>query len=481
MKNIKLVWFRNDLRTRDHRALYTACEHVAQSTSSAEMGVIAVAAISSKQWMLQDESKSRVQFWLANLHSLKDELAGLNIPLKLIHAETNQEIPQQLLRLAKQYNVKALYFNDEVPEYEQQRDQQVEQLFQQQGIGCHRFESDLVLPAGSVLNQQGLPYKVFTPFSKAWRQQFTQSEQGPLPAPQPLSSKVYTAIETDNIPEDIGYGLRLGADWNKQIWPAGTESAHRKLQQFVSEQLTDYSQLRDFPAQTGTSSLSPYLSVGVLTARQCIAGVQAYSDDPEWFYNQWVTELIWREFYRHLLILFPEMNRWKPFKPDIEKKIAWQHDKAKFDAWCKGETGFDIVDAGMKQLLETGWMHNRVRMITASFLTKLLRQDWRLGARFFMQHLIDGDFSSNLGGWQWSASVGADAAPYFRIFNPMRQADRFDAKGLYSQQWLDLGHPGDTNMDTDLLGDALPSDLGQRPQPIIDYAAERRRSIEEYQ
>ena len=170
------------------------------------------------------------------------------------------------------------------------------------------------------------------------------------------------------------------------------------------------------------------------------------------------------------------MNRWQPFKPDIEEKLSWHYDEILFNAWCQGETGFAIVDAGMKQLLETGFMHNRLRMVCASFLTKLLRQDWRLGARFFMQHLIDGDFSSNLGGWQWSASVGADAAPYFRIFNPLRQAERFDPKGESVAEWL----PELSGLNSTQQHDPLFSIPAGRPAPIIDYALERKLSIEAY-
>jgi deoxyribodipyrimidine photo-lyase len=303
---------------------------------------------------------------------------------------------------------------------------------------------------------------VFTPFSKAWRQLYLQQPSAPLPSPVQLSKQNYVITGSDAVPMDVGYGNQVGASWNNSLWPAGADHAHQLLQQFVHERSDNYKQLRDFPAQIATSSLSPYLSAGVLTTRQCIAAMQAYSQDPDWFYSQWITELIWREFYRHLLVAFPQMNRWQPFKPEVEAKISWQHDEKLFRAWCEGETGFAIVDAGMKQLLETGWMHNRVRMISASFLTKLLRQDWRLGARFFMQHLIDGDFASNLGGWQWSASVGADAAPYFRIFSPMRQTDRFDPQGAYISRWL-------------------PDELNSNHlAPVIDYAVERNRSIDEY-
>ena len=469
MKLQRLVWFRNDLRTEDHHALYSACQ------KGIDEGVVAVAVISPVQWEVQDEAKCRVQFWLANLEKLKQDLAVLNIPLKMIRADTNQVLPQQLLELAQQLNVDGLYFNREYPEYEQTRDQQVQQLFLHKGITCHVFDSDLVLPPFSVLNQQGLPYKVFTPFSKAWRKLYVQQPSVPLPSPTQLPEQNYIAVDSDSVPTDMSYRNQVGASWHSNLWPAGADHAHQLLQQFVYERSNNYKHLRDFPAYLATSSLSPYLSVGVLTTRQCIAGMQAYSEDPDWLYSQWITELIWREFYRHLLVAFPHMNRLQPFKPEVEEKISWQYDEKLFRAWCEGETGFAIVDAGMKQLMETGWMHNRVRMISASFLTKLLRQDWRLGARFFMQHLIDGDFASNLGGWQWSASVGADAAPYFRIFSPARQTERFDSQGKYIMRWLP-----DLEGATELHQGALLSQGCRRPAPIIDYALERNRSIDEY-
>ncbi|MGI1668991.1 MAG: deoxyribodipyrimidine photo-lyase [Neptuniibacter sp.] len=464
---MKLVWFRNDLRTGDHSALYAACKN------NAGEGVLAVAAITPSQWFLQDESKSRVQFWLANLQSLSQQLSTLNIPLKIIAVERNAELPVAFLKLAREHGVRELYFNIEYPEYEQRRDSRVTALLQKQGVRCHSFESDLILPPGSVLNQKGDAYRVFTPFSRAWKKHYLQQ----LPSPLPVSPvQPVTSITSDKVPKQINYANTVGADWNIDLWPSGEDAARRQLLNFVDEKFGGYKEQRDLPGIAGTSVLSPYFSVGVLSARQCLAAIQSYSDDPEWFDNQWVTEVIWREFYRHLLVLFPELNRWQPFKPEIEEKIPWQNNSELFAAWCQGETGFAIVDAGMKQLLTTGWMHNRVRMVTASFLTKLLRQDWRAGAEFFMQHLIDGDFASNLGGWQWSASVGADAAPYFRIFNPMRQAERFDAAGDYVSYWL----PELKGLTAVQQHDPLLSVARGRPAPLIDYRQARASSIEAF-
>jgi len=234
----RLVWFRNDLRTADHQALYHACKE------SAGEGVLAVAVITPGQWLLQDEAKCRVQFWLANLEKLRQDLLALNIPLKVIRAATNHELPQQFLALAQQHRVSELYFNREYPRYEQSRDQRVRHLFAQHRIRSQVFDSDLVLAPGTVLNQQGRAYKVFTPFSKAWRRQFMLLNPGPLPAPSKQQS---TLIISDPVPTEIGYVNRKGADWSADLWQAGADTAHRLLQQFVSNKLQAYPQMRDFP------------------------------------------------------------------------------------------------------------------------------------------------------------------------------------------------------------------------------------------
>jgi len=464
---MKLVWFRNDLRVRDNHALFNACR------DSDRQGVVAVAVLTPKQWLLQDEANSRVQFWLANLRALREDLAALNIPLKIMRAATNREVPEQLLVLASEIPADSLYFNNEYPEYEQKRDAKVAEIFGKNGLHVRRFHSDVLIEPGTIRNKQKLPFRVYTPFSKAWRTCFLQQNPEPLPLPE---KQLATSIASDPVPDQVVYDSPVPSVWDKDVFPAGSEEAHRRLEIFTSEKSLHYKQLRDYPALNSTSVLSPYVTVGAISARQCLAGLRAFSNDPEWLANHWASEVIWREFYRHLLFDFPEMNRLMPFKPEVEERLRWSDDNGLFQAWCQGETGFPMVDAGMKQLLSTGWMHNRLRMVNASFLTKLLRQDWRRGAQFFMQNLIDGDFASNLGGWQWSASVGADAAPYFRIFNPMRQAERFDPEGEYIARWIpELASLNGVQRFDPLFG----AEVG-RPQPIIDYAHAREQSIGDY-
>lgn len=468
---MKLVWFRNDLRVRDNHALYQACQDAQQWQP-----VVAVAVLTPAQWKIQDEGRCRVQFWLANLRKLAKDLAALNIPLKVLRVASNREVPEQLMALVRSLNAQALYFNREYPEYEQRRDDAVSALLGDAGITVHSFNSDTIIEPGQVRNKQGLPFRVFTPFSKAWRSLYAQELPTPLPMP---AAQMESSVNGDPIPS-LSYELGSN-DWDESLWPAGSDIAHDRLQQFAAEKAVQYPDHRDYPAMASTSTLSPYLSVGALSARQCMTALQLADDRPgwmegEWLQNQWALEIIWREFYRHLLVDFPEINRLQAFKPDIERRLVWSDDDALFNAWSCGETGFPLVDAGMKQLLATGWMHNRVRMLTASFLTKILRQDWRKGAEFFMQHLIDGDFASNQGGWQWSASVGADAAPYFRIFSPQRQAERFDPDGLYIARWL----PELEKVQGKHRFDPRFAVEAGRPQPIIDYSAARNRSIDDY-
>ncbi|MEZ5529940.1 MAG: FAD-binding domain-containing protein [Porticoccaceae bacterium] len=467
---MKLVWFRNDLRTRDNPALFRACE------DANGQGVLAIAVLCPGQWQAHDDSSARVQFWLANLRLLEQELACLNIPLQIIRVDTFSQVPEELLSLALRFNSDALYLNREYCLNENLRDKQVVEALRPSGIKVYGFHGDVVIPPGDVMTGQGTAFRVFTPFSRAWRREFLTRRPSPLPAPPSQPFPAADFPDSAGVPEFSDYPRIGQSHWLNSMWPAGSDAAHQRLQDFVAEKVADYSIQRDFPGGSSTSELSPYLSCGAISARQCFAALESQSDSAEWLDSAWVTEIIWREFYRHLMVHFPALNRWEPFRPEVEDRISWRDDDHLFAAWCQGETGYPIVDAGMKQLLATGWMHNRVRMITASFLTKLLRQDWRRGARFFMQNLIDGDFASNLGGWQWCASVGADAAPYFRIFNPMRQAERFDPKGEYVARWL----PELAVLEGAKRHDPELAQRQGRPAPIIDYARARADSLASY-
>ena len=458
---MQLVWLRNDLRLDDHPALHGA--------ASARDGVLAVAVLTPEQWRAHDAAPGRIAFWLATLRRLQDELAARNIGLRVLSVRYFADIPARLLQLARDSGARGLWFNREHPLDEARRDARVIATFRAAGFPVTACNGDCVLPPGSLATAAGTCFRVFTPFARAWRRELAATGWTPLPPPD----RQPALPAGDAVPESLpGWPAAFRAD----LWPAGGAAARRRLAQFVARVQPDYADRRDFPASDGTSGLSPYLACGALSARQCVAAVAAHAGPRDWLGESWINELIWRDFFRHLIAAFPDLSRWRPFRPEVEARIRWADDAQRWQAWCRGETGFALVDAGMRQLLATGWMHNRVRMIVASFLTKLLGVDWRLGARFFMRHLIDGDFASNLGGWQWCASVGADAAPYFRIFNPSAQGRRFDPEGDYLARWL----PELAGLPPARRHDPAAATAAGRPAPIIDYRAARAASLAGY-
>ena len=329
----------------------------------------------------------------------------------------------------------------------------------------------------AVTTSDGNPYRVFTPFMRRWRSLLLPSARDLLPASNRLPA-VPAGLLSAEIPE-----ANPVADS-----PPGEEEALRRLQVFADgahAAVCRYCNGRERLDQSGTSALSPYLRFGMISARQAVVAARdstcSTGDGPE----TWLNELIWREFYQAVLFHFPNVLK-EAFRADL-RDIPWQNNPGDFTAWCDGRTGYPVVDAAMRQLVQTGWMHNRARMIVASFLVKDLLIDWRWGERFFMEHLIDGDAAANNGGWQWTAGVGADAAPYFRIFNPILQARKFDPDGIYVRRWLpELAHVPTTSihepwtMATDVQRSAGCVIGHDYPAPIIDRQMARQRTLAAY-
>lgn len=266
------------------------------------------------------------------------------------------------------------------------------------------------------------------------------------------------------------------------MWPTGEGFALEQLDVFIENHLSDYKLERDFPNVKGTSQLSPYLNLGILSIRQCLQALFRTEHGNFHIANEgqqtWLDELLWREFYQHILFDFPHVSKHIPFKKDTQK-IKWNHNPEHLTAWQTGQTGIPIIDAGMRQLQKTGWMHNRVRMITAMFLCKNLLIDWRIGEQWFMEHLIDGDLAANNGGWQWCASTGTDAVPYFRIFNPIAQSKKFDPNGDYIRQWVDELADLDNKMIHEPYSSKTPLQLNY-PKPIVDLKETRMKAIETF-
>jgi deoxyribodipyrimidine photo-lyase len=459
-----LVWLRHDLRVYDNPALYKAAE--------LRQGVVAVYVHCDAYVRLHTIAPAQLDFVRRHLHTMANDLANLNIPLVVVRAAKPSEIAQSLLTVAQQIHAEYCYFNAEYPFNELQRDLAVNQLLRDNGILVKRCHDRCIVPPGMVRNGQGDPYKVFTAFKKKWLQLVMPVAMKPhgLPVKQTAVAGLPSA-STDEIDQLFsGHELR---DLS-MLWPAGENEAYRRLDLFIERSLAHYQDRRDFPAIDGTSSLSPYFAVGSLSPRQAITAVLAHTQG-EWEggnagANCWISELIWREFYQHVVADYPQVCKRKAMQAHTEA-FPWRYDMVLFSAWRAGKTGIPIVDAAMRQLNATGWMHNRLRMVVAMFLTKNCQIDWRWGEEYFMSQLIDGDFAANNGGWQWSASTGTDAAPYFRIFNPISQSERFDPTGEFIRKWVpELAHLPNKQLHN-------PPPLPGYPHPIVDLSASRKETI----
>jgi deoxyribodipyrimidine photo-lyase len=410
MKNntsIAICWLRRDLRLEDNAAMY----HALKSGYAVLPLFIFDKNILDK---LTEKADRRVTFIHQTLQQLQQQLSAYQSSL-LVKYGTPIEIWKNVI---DQYDVKAVYTNHDFEPYALERDKNVKQLLEEKNIPFFTYKDHVIFEKDEVLSQQGKPYTVFTPYSKTWKaklndfyvksyptlryaHQFYKTEKLPLPS---LSDMKFVA-KTDHLPS---------ANINENI-------------------IKNYSEQRNFPAKISTSRLGIHLRFGTISIRQLAQKAITLN---ETFLN----ELIWRDFYAMILAQFPYVAV-RSFRPDYDK-IEWRNNQDEFERWCNGQTGYPIVDAGMRELNETGFMHNRVRMITASFLTKHLLIDWRWGEAYFAAKLNDFDLASNNGGWQWAAGSGTDAAPYFRIFNPSSQTEKFDPKLEYIKQWVkEIGKP----------------------------------------
>jgi len=457
-----LVWFRTDLRHLDHPALHAAAE---------QGPVTAVFLVSPAQWQAHDEAPVKVDFWLRNLAELGKALKALGIPLLVRTADTWEQAPRVLLDLAREVEAQHLYFNDEYGLNEAARDEAVTQAFDAAGFATHRYLDQTLFAPGTVLTKSGGYFKVFGQFKKTCLARLETGLPRPLPAPgkQPKAAR-----RSDDLPTRID-GFAEPAAELRRLWPAGEQAALQRLKTFIRDDLDDYHQARDIPSVPGTSQLSAYLNAGVLSPRQCLQAAVAANGGRLSGGSQgaatWITELLWREFYRHVLVGYPRVSRHQPFNRELAA-LPWRDDPDGLAAWQQGRTGIPLIDAAMRQLQQTGWMHNRMRMLTAMFLCKNLLIDWREGERWFMRHLIDGDLASNNGGWQWSASTGTDSVPYFRVFNPQTQALKIDARGDYVRTWVpEL---------TELKGKAVHTPGARYLAPLVDLGESRQRALAAY-
>lgn len=423
---MQLTWLRSDLRLDDNTALQAACERGP---------TVALWLVTPGQWQAHDDAACKVDFWLRNLAALRTRLDAMNIPLLIRHIDTWAQVPETVLALCNQHVIEAVHWNAEYGVNEETRDTAVRTALEDAGIEAHDHLDQLLFKPGSVLTRNGHYFQVFGQFRKACMERLL----GSLPAIVPsVRKQAPLSIPSSQLPKHVD-GFAPPAESLRTLWPAGEAEAQHRLARFLDEIAEDYDHLRDLPAKQGTSQLSAYLAAGVISVRQCLHAALGHNrgdlDSGNQGVQTWITELLWREFYKHILTGYPHVSRHRAFRPQTEA-LPWRHAPDELKAWQEGRTGFPLIDAAMRQLLATGWMHNRLRMITAMFLTKNLLIDWREGERYFMRHLIDGDLAANNGGWQWSASTGTDSVPYFRIFNPVTQSRRFDPNGRFIGQWI---------------------------------------------
>ena len=456
-----LFIFSNDLRLEDNAALYNA--------SLSKNGLEALFLFNKDKWQLHYESPLKIKFQLNNLEIIKEELDNLNINLRVLSPKLDDE-NKLILEEALKINASKVFINSEYGFNEKQRDENLRKLLADNRIDLIEFDSSIINPK-KIVTGAGTYFKVFTPYSRSFREELNKEHLQCFPVPVKQHTKISDSDEIPNF--ELENELKRNA---LKLYEPGEKAAIEILENFFENKISDYKVARDFPAQDSTSKLSVYLSSGIISAKKCVSKLLEISEDsPGTGEYSWFNEIIWREFYKYIIFHYPRVSMRKSFNEKYDQ-VIWRDDEEDFIAWTKGETGFPIIDAAMKQLLNTGWMHNRLRMIVAMFLSKNLLIDWKRGEEFFMQNLIDGDHASNVGGWQWSASTGVDAAPYFRIFNPITQSEKFDKEGLFLKHYLPnlegLSSKEIHNPDIELRKEL------NYPMPITDLSSSRKRAIE---
>jgi deoxyribodipyrimidine photo-lyase len=460
-----LVWLRSDLRAEWNSPLDYAIEHHQQ--------VVALFCLTPEQWQNYHYAACKINLIINRLSMLRDELAKRNVPLFIINTENFELSPQLIVEFCQQHQIASVYFNAEYEWDERVRDKQFKQLCDQHQIQVAKFHDTCVIKPDLILSQQNSPYKMFTPYFKVWLAELYRA----FPFPSARTQAQAPKLE----PEAIDLRPFMQAS-EVEDWPATLDHMHQRLATFIAERAPDYGHARDIPSIDGTSQISHLLSIGGLGAKQCVFALQQeYAEkltEPQHGVHVWLKELAWRDFYRYVAFHFTHINKNYPFQKQYHY-FKWETDQVLFDAWTQGQTGYPIVDAAMRALQATGWMHNRLRMIVASFYCKHLLLPWRWAEDYFMSQLIDGDFASNNGGWQWSASVGTDAAPYFRIFNPTAQSERFDPQGEFIKRWVpELSklsakqiHQPSKFVDVQKMGYRLP---------IVDHASSVSRTKQQF-
>lgn len=471
MSNLILFWHRRDLRITDNIGLSEARKRTPK--------IIGIFCLDPNILQRDDIAPARVKYMLGCLENLQQNYQKTGSQLLILKNDPKQAIPT----LANALKAKAVFWNWDIEPYAQQRDQTIKQILQQTGIEVQNFWDQLLHSPDQIRTGTGQKYTVYTPF---WRNWNSKPKSHPTPTLENTENLTETEQETAKNAGATSLPTlkELGFTWdNPLILQPGETPAKLKLDEFCSQAIFDYDTNRNYPAIEGTSTLSAALKFGAIGIRTVWQATETLklkcqTEEQQAGIQTWQQEIAWREFYQHALYNFPELAE-GPYRNPL-KNFPWEGNQTHFQAWCEGKTGYPIIDAAMRQMNQTAWMHNRCRMIVASFLTKDLILNWQLGEKYFMQKLYDGDLSANNGGWQWSASSGMDPKP-LRIFNPATQAQKFDPKAEYIRQWV----PELAGINTkDLLtGNITPLERKAcgYPAPIVDHNRQQRRFKELFQ
>ena len=463
-----LVWLRNDLRMDDNPALRQAC------VSSEEVHCIYI--FSREQMEVHNQANCKIEFIISNLRNLGNSLKEINIPLTIVNSDGFDDNANKILDVINERSISKVYWNNMFGVDENERDREVQNVLNDKNIYYETFNDQVVYSPGTITTKEDKPYSVFTPFKRRWIENFNLEL---LDIEFNYTSKNNSGIDS-NINE-FNFEFEKLHTVDMSLWRIGEANAISMLNNYLEKKVLSYSKDRNDPIIDGTSRLSPYLASGIISPKRCILEALKRNnfelDSGESGIVKWIDEIIWREFYKNIMHSFPKVSKGLPFQ-DYTKNIKWRFDQDEFEAWKRGKTGFPIIDSAMRQLNTEGWMHNRLRMVVAMFFTKNMLHDWRLGEAFFMENLIDGDFSSNNGGWQWSSSTGTDAAPYFRIFNPITQSKNFDRDGLFIKKHIEELQ----DLDKKEIHD--PSEKVRKhlnyPMQILDLKESRLRAIDAF-
>lgn len=482
-------WFKRDLRITDNKALSAA------SRKAKELGVplVTMFIMSPQDYQAHLTSAVRVDFELRTLDVMKKDLGERDIPLFTTTVEKRKEGVAFILEKCREWGAKHLFCNMEYEVDELRREADLVRKGVEKGVAVEVLHDDVVVAPGDLKAGSGKQYSVYSPWYRAWVRHVHEHpyllNEAPQPEQNPSSAReTFASIFEASIPSAPPNKSLTDEEKEKflQLWPAGEHAAHQRLSRFLEEKVKSYKDTRNLPALNSTSLLSVHYSVGTLAARHAIRSARDINtskslDAGNQGIQTWISEIAWRDFYKHVLAHWPYVCMHKPFKYEYSD-VEWEYNTEHFQAWCEGRTGFPIVDAAMRQMKEIGWMHNRLRMVVGCFLAKDLLLDWRMGEKFFMESLIDGDFASNNGGWGFSASTGVDPQPYFRIFNPLLQSEKFDPEGEFIRKWV----PELKGVEGKAIHDPYGRKAGKQaekaayPRAIVDHKEARGKALERY-